>query len=218
MMFYLIQQKSQRSKHLLAGLCCCVLLGSTPCLALDVLRIEEHWKLQVGGPDEGRSAPQVSMVMAPTGDLSSHYFIFNLNHWSYPEFAAGGLELQRWDGDHWISSHHSSNRSSLCNEGEMITWVQRIELSESQLHFTITNGQSQTWSQFGGQGLLQTSIATELTRLNDYRPEISLSESGIGYAGNRVSSLTLKKLVWWTSDGEEHEMIAPIDIDTDIDP
>lgn len=207
-------------KMFTAALClgCYFLLGNAPCLSLDVLRIDEHWELSVGGPDEGRSAPQVSMVMAPTGDVGCDYFVFNLNHWSYPDFAPGGLEVQRWHGDYWISSQHDSNHNPLRSDGEIVTWVQRLELSGSVLSFEVVNGNSQTWGQFGNSGQLRTTTTTELTRLNDYRPQISLEGSGIGYAGNRVSSLTLRKLVWVTDDGEEHELIAPIDIDTDIDP
>ena len=197
---------------------CCFLFIGTSCLALDVLRIEEHWELSVGGPDEGRCAPQVSMVMAPTADLNCDYFVFTLNHWSYPEYAAGGLEVQQWHGDEWISSKRGLNNSLLRTDGETVTWIQRLEMGESGINYTISSGLSQTWGQFGDEGQLTVTIPTELTRLNDYRPSVSLNGSGIGYAGNRVSSLTLKKLVWWTSDGEQHEMIAPIDIDTDIDP
>ena len=200
----------------LAAFCC--LVSASSCLALDVVWIEEHWELKVGGPDEGRSAPQVTMVMSPTNNLNSDYFIFSLNHWNYPEFAAGGLELQRWNGFGWVSSQRSSNHSPLKTDGEVVKWVQRMELVDSTLHFSIKDGQSQTWGQFGGQGVLKTSFPTELNRLNDYLPEISLTGSGIGYAGNRVSSLTLMKLSYATSDGQEFEMVAPIDIDTDIDP
>jgi len=206
------------AKTLLGGVCLGLFLATTSCLAYDVVRVEEHWELSVGGPDEGRCAPQVSMVMSPTGDLNGNYFIFSLNHWSAPEFAEGGLEVQRWKGDGVVSSHRSSNHSPLRVDGEKVSWVQAIEISESQLRFSIESGQSQTWGTFGGEGLLKSSYATELTRLNDYKPNISLSGSGIGYAGNRVSSLTLMKLVWWSAAGDRYEMIAPIDIDSDIDP
>ena len=206
------------AKPLLLGTCCYLLLGATSCLGLDVLRIEEHWELHVGGPDTDRCAPQVTMVMAPTANLNGDFFIFTLNHWSRPDFASGGLEVQRWSGDNWVSSHHGSNKSSMGIDGEIVTWTQSLELTGSQLSFTISDGDSQTWGHFGGQGLLRTSFPTELTRLNDYLPATSFSGSGISYAGNRVSSLTLTKLVWWTSDGVEHEKVAPIDIDTDLDP
>jgi hypothetical protein len=54
--------------------------------------------------------------------------------------------------------------------------------------------------------------------LNGYRPAVSLTESQVSYAENRVISLTLTKLVWVTDDGEIHEMNAPIALDTSLDP
>ena len=58
-----------------------------------MVAIEEHWELLVGGPEADRSAPKVTMVMSPTSDLQCDYYIFNLNHWSYPEFAAVGEQV-----------------------------------------------------------------------------------------------------------------------------
>ena len=64
-----------------------------------VVSVEEHWELQVAEPDLGRSAPQTTMVMSPTNDLSGKHFLFTLNHWSAPDYAPGGMEIQVWDGD-----------------------------------------------------------------------------------------------------------------------
>lgn len=59
---------------------------------------------------------------------------------------------------------------------------------------------------------------TSVVNLNTYRPQISLTQSGVSFAGNRVHSLTLTKLRWIDSEGEEYEMEAPIDVDADLDP
>lgn len=195
----------------------CVML-SGPALALDVVWIEEHWELQVGGADAGRSAPQVTMVMSPNGSVSGDFFLVTMNHWSYPNFAPGGIQLQRWNGENCVATSNASSSSTLALESETITWRQRISLIEDQLRFELLDGNSQSWGSFGGWGTLRLSSPTSLQRLNDYRPAISLEQSGIAYAGNRVSSLTLQKLRWKTSDGEIHELIAPIDIAADIDP
>ena len=62
------------------------------------------------------------------------------------------------------------------------------------------------------------SASPRLTNaLNTYRPAVSLTESQVGYAENRVVSLVLKKLVWTTEDGQVHEQNAPIPIDTSLD-
>ena len=87
-----------------------------------------------------------------------------------------------------------------------MTWSQNISLQNGQLSFQVRDGNSETWGQFGGSDLSLT-VATSLTSLNSYRPAVSLSESQVGYAQNRVGSLTLTKLVWVTDDGQVHEQM-----------
>ena len=186
--------------------------------AEDVVSIEEHWELRVGGPVPNRSAPQVSMTMSPTSDLECHYFVFTVNHWSLPEYSPGGTQVQHWHGDEHLSSHPGPADDTLSHDDETICWTQRLTLEDHTLTFEIVDGTSESWGNFGGAGYLKESIATWLQNLNGYKPTISLTESGISYGGNRVSSLVLKKLVWRTADGEQHELVAPIDLDTDLDP
>ena len=183
----------------------------------DVIQIEEHWELEVGGPDVARSAPQVTMIMSPSDSVDEDFFAFTINHSSFPDYSAGGYQLQRWHGGECQQSFHGMKTNPLESDGEVITWVQKLTINGGNLKFQVINGQSSSWNQFGGEGFAIV-IPTDLNRLNGYRPAISLEQSGIGYAGNRVSSLVLQKLRWITADGEEHEMVAPIDIASDLDP
>jgi hypothetical protein len=183
----------------------------------DVVEIEEHWSLQVGGPDSGRSAPQVTMIMSPVNNISGTFFAFTLNHWTDPEFGAGGYQLQRWYGGTCIEVEHGQKTAQLHHDGEVITWVQRLSVSDGNLKFQVFDGTSETWGTFGGWGF-DLNTSTNLTKLNGYLPGISIGQSGIGFAGNRVSSLTLQKLRWKTANGQQHELVAPIDIHTGLDP
>jgi len=191
---------------------------ATSAYCADVVEIEEHWQLQVGGPDSVKSSPQVTMVMSPKSHLDGEFFVLTLNHRSYPDFTAGGIQVQRWCGEECIAAKDSPAMQALNRNDETISWVQRISLTDELLTFEVLSGASQSWGAFGASGKLKLSKETNLARLNSYKPAISLGESGIGYAGNRVSSLTLTKLRWKTADGNYHEMVAPIDIDTDLDP
>lgn len=185
----------------------------------DVIEIEEHWALSVGGPDLDRSSPQVSMVMSATGDTDCEFFMVLLNHWTHPEYAPGGVQVQRWNGDSCLEAVNAATHQPLSHDGETIRWVQKLTLSEGQLTFEVTDGQSLTWGSFAEEGSLRITTNSSLARLNTYAPAVSLGDSGIGFAGNRVSSLVLER-VRWRFEGEEefNEMVAPIDIDADIDP
>jgi hypothetical protein len=197
---------------------CLYCLSPGIALAEDIVSIEEQWELSVGGPIPERSAPQVTMTMCPTDNLECHYFVFALNHWSHPDFAPGGVQLQHWHGDEIVSSHPGPADVPLDTEDETVSWTQRIAIEDGTITFEVVDGTSESWGDFGGSGYLKKSLSTSLSNLNGYRPAISLNESGISYAGNRVSSLVLKRLVWVTANGEQHELVAPIDVDTDLDP
>jgi hypothetical protein len=201
----------------------CLLVGVTWQLASvssaeDIVRIEEHWELTVGGPVPNRSAPQVTMTMSPTGDLECHYFVFTLNHATHPEYTAGGSQVQHWHNEEHVQSQSGPAGDVLFHDDETIRWTQRLTLQDGTITFEIADGSSETWGDFGGNGYLKQEVSSSLPNLNGYKPSISLTESGISYGGNRVSSLVLQKLVWFTADGERYELTAPIDLDTDLDP
>ena len=182
-----------------------------------IVQIEEYWELAVGEPDAQLSAPQATMVMSPNEDLNGQYFVFTLNHRSVPSYEPGGMQVQLWNGNDAVDAE-SSSASTLNSSGDVIQWVQRLKVEDGSLSFEIVEGSSNSWGSFGGDGSLAFSTPTSLENLNGYRPAISLGESQVGYAGNRVQRLLLKKLVWHTDDGETHELHAPIDIDADLDP
>ena len=199
--------------------CWAVVLGlTTPVLGndTDVIQIEEHWQLNVGGPDVGRTAPQVTMIMSPTNTLDGAFFCFTLNHWSYPDFESGGYQLQLWQGEKCVDVKHGAHSNSFASDGETITWVQRLpSMREVSSFRSSTERVSLGAISVTKDSALDDSVAIDSF---EFLPTGNLTgQSGIGYAGNRVSSLTLTRLRWVTKDGEQHEMVAPIDIDTDLD-
>lgn len=180
-----------------------------------VVSVEEHWELQLSQPDSERSAPQVTMVMSPKHDVSGTHFLFTLNHVSLPDYQPGGMQVQAWDGDSLSDEKVGSTSAALQSTNETVRWTQKLSVHDGTLTFQIVDGQSETWNTFGGDDL-SVSVQSSLEALNSYKPSVSLSESQVGYAENRVTSLTLMKLVWVTEDGQVHEQNAPIPIDTSL--
>jgi hypothetical protein len=180
-----------------------------------VVSIEEHWELQLAQPDPDRSAPQTTMVVSPNGNVEGLHFLFTLNHTSAPAYEPGGMQVQVWDGDQLVDSA-SYGSETFSHDSEVVRWVHRMTLEDGTLHFQVVNGESETWGAFGGDAL-SLSQPSALEHLNKYKPAVSLSESQVNYAENRVVSLTLMKLVWVTEDGEVHELNAPIALDTSLD-
>lgn len=213
----MVSQNLHRTARLFAAPLALLAVACTA-RASDVVEIIEHWELSVGGPETAISAPQVTMVMSPTGHTDGDYFVVTLNHWTSPNFAPGGVQIQHWNGETARRDDGASTTSPLHHDGETVSWKQRLSVENGDLVFELQDGQSESWGTFGN-GDLRMNVGSSVNRLNDYLPAVSLNESGIGYAGNRVSSLVLTKLQWrFAGESTFHEMVAPIDIDADLDP
>ncbi|MBC8353441.1 MAG: hypothetical protein H8E66_15690 [Planctomycetes bacterium] len=167
-----------------------------------VIGIEEDWELTVASPDPNSTAPQVSCTISPLLHVSSIHAAFELNHQSQPEFTAGGLQLQVWNDEQPLSSRKFPVAGVLSTESEEVRWTQSLMLEDGALHFEITDGTSTTWGNFGGQGYLKAAITTNLENLNGYDPAVSVQNSGVAYAGNRVTTLVLKRVRATLSNGE----------------
>ena len=165
-----------------------------------VVRIEETWELQLAEPDSNNTAPQVTCCFSPLRNLSSLHATFELNHLATPEFSPGGLHLHAFNGDQRLGSQHEGT-GSLRTTGEVVRWKQVMTLNNGELAFEIIDGSSTTWGSFGGNQSLRIAVPTSLTSLNSYSPSVSVSQSGIGFAGNRVSRLHMTHCKAITSSG-----------------
>ena len=213
--------EGRRASLCWAVMTCFVLLGADAACATDptyVVRVEETWELNVGEPNLERNGPQISMVMSPCSHLDGYHFVFLLNHRTEPDYAAGGMQLHTWDGDNLVSHRNGPVGAALSHPDEAVTWTQVLTVQDGSVTCEVVGGQSTTWGSFGGQGYLRASVATGQTNLNAYYPAVSIEESMVGFAGNRVSSLVLKRVVWTMNSGQTYELNAPIDIDSDLDP
>jgi len=177
-----------------------------------IMRVEEDWELILATPDPDSDAPQVTCVISPTGDVTSVYAAFELNHQSLPSFTPGGLQLQVWDGEVPLSHRRFPTAAILAQPEEVVRWTQSVELVDGCLVFEIVGGSSGTWGRFGGQGYLKSGIGTTLQNLNAYHPSVSVANSGVSYAANRVESLILRTVRVVTSTGEvlEDPTVRPV--------
>lgn len=165
----------------------------------NIIAVEEDWELVVGDPSQENSAPQVTCVISPVGSVDSLYAAFEINHQTQPTFDAGGLQLQVWNGEQHLSTCQFHEHGAMNTSGETVTWTQQLVLQGGTLTFVIAAGDSTTWHNFGGA--LRATVGSTLANLNAYSPEVSASKSGVGYASNRVSSLVLKRVRWYSQQG-----------------
>jgi hypothetical protein len=175
--------------------------GLATSLAADpptITRIEEDWELVIGDPDVNANSPQVSCVTSPLGHLNGLYAVLELNHRTQPDYIGGGLQLQVWNGpDQLVATKTGYDQQYLSYSGETIRWTQALQVSSGSLMFDVFNGTSESWGTFGPTSDLRRYVSTTLTDLNGYDPNVSVENSGVGYGGNRVTSLVLKQVRWY---------------------
>jgi len=166
-----------------------------------VVRIEEDWQIELGIPSPKDHAPQIVTVLSPRPTLDHEYSVFELNHVTYPEYFAGGLQLQSWRGTR-LSRYGSSPRQQLLQTAdEKISFTSAMTLDDEYLQFEIVDGSSQTWSSFGGQGYLRTRGPTALEDLSGYSPDVSVKNSRVAFASHRVRKLMLVEVRYYTEAG-----------------
>ncbi len=166
-----------------------------------IVRVEEDWELVVLEPNAAVYAPQVVTAISATDDVNSPYATFEINHRTQPSFAPGGLQIVGWHFEEPVVRKRFVNEGLMQTPGEVVRWTQVMRLNEGELTFEIINGTSQTWGAFGGSGSLKVSITTTLENLNGYSPAVSVANSGISFASNRVQRLAIKQVRWYTSAG-----------------
>jgi hypothetical protein len=181
--------------------------------AQDVINVEEDWELVLGQPDPNLCGPQIAVAMSPYSHIQSTYFTFEINHRSAPYWTAGGLSMHQWDGERRVQSYDRTDRTVMNTAEEVVTWTQRMYIDNgllglglgSKLYYEVKNGHSTTWGDFGTSGMFKVRMDWNRNDLNDYSPAVTIAESGVTYAGNRVKSLKIKKIRLTLSDGSELE-------------
>jgi len=179
-----------------------------------VTQIEEDWELVIGAPSPSADAPQVTTLISPLGNVDSLYATFVVNHHDAPAYKAGGLQLQVWDGEDLLVSRLFPNQALLATPGETIRWTQVMRETNDGMVFEIINGSSTTWGNFGDEGTLKATLPTSLANLNGYSPDVSVENSGVNYAANRVQSLVLKRVRAYTATDEIIEDATPRTVHT----
>src|SRR4051794_29185439 len=80
-----------------------------------ITRVEEDWRIEFGSPDPETNAPQVIMTISPWANLDGPHAVFEVNHKTQPNYSAGGLQLQRWNGDN-VVEYKSSHKGNVLSD------------------------------------------------------------------------------------------------------
>ncbi len=177
------------------------LVFANPALAQDIVRIEEDWEVQIATPDPAGDAPQIITAMSSTNRLEDVHCIFEMNHSTLPDYNSGGMGLQIWSSDTNLTYMVHPKTGPLSTDGEVITYSMTMTLTGGDIVFEVKNGSSDTWGNFG-IGYFKTSVPTSQTAFTLYSPDVSVANSKVGFAKNRVQKFVLKQVRYYSVTGE----------------
>lgn len=163
-----------------------------------VFAVEEDWELVLNDPNDNVIAPQFQTVMSPTADLDGYYAQTLWNYRETPEFTPGGVQLESYLSDKLLRTRSVESRI-LSTSAETITWTQTLQTDGTTLTFSVVNGRSTTWGDFGRD--MTISYSAGIQSLNDYDPAFSATNACVTYGSNRVETLTLKEVRYFGADG-----------------
>ncbi len=175
-------------------------MGMTTASGQVIVEVQEDWELVVGTPDFNSAGPQVTCVISPSLDITGLHAALELNQQTWPHYTPGGVQLHAWDGEYLVQSERYPTDEVLNNSGETITWTMRMALDGQDVIFDVDNAVSSTWGNFGSSGYLWIRRRSPTDNLVHYSPDTSVQHSGVGYASNRVQSLTLKEVRYYVSN------------------
>jgi hypothetical protein len=171
--------------------------GESP--ATDVMQVEEDWELVLAAPAAIKTAPQIETTISPVGNIDSVFARTTWNYREFPNFQAGGMQLQAWHNDAFLTKTNFGT-NDLSTVSETVTWTQVLKTDGTVLTLKITDGNSITWGAFGGSTLTLVGVV-HLSNLNGYRTEVSVDNSGITFGANRVVKLRIKAVRRYAADG-----------------
>ncbi len=158
----------------------------------EVVQVDEDWELVLAAPSTAKTAPQLETVMSPGPDVTAVFARTTWNYREQPDFIAGGMQLQAWSGDTFLTKTDFGS-NDLSTVSETVSWTQSVTTDGSLLTLKIANGASTTWGAFGGS-LLTLAGTVNLPNLNGYSTAVSVANSGITFGANRVMLLRIKEV------------------------
>ena len=174
-------------------------------------KIEQDWEITLNTPDPTINSPQIYAYISPINGSTSLYAFLLLNYSDTPEYVAGGMQFQLWDGEEIVSTQEFASGFQLNTIGEIITFTLRMEIQDrilnpDELNFSVHYGESDTWGSFGTGGFDLGDDAPILSGifpiedLSTYRTSKSVSASAVGFGGQRVDLMRITQVRYYKDD------------------
>lgn len=192
-------------KHLvrIGGMGFALLFALTPCLAEEakVFKIEEDWEMNIHHPDPAICSPQVTFFTSPSTENAGDYFQLQMNYHCDEWFDGGGFHVAAVDGGATVDEARSPTNAPFTLSTDRVRWTSVMASIDGKLLFAVKDGHAHQWGNFGGPDYLVRVECDDHPDLSHYHHSQSLASVDVGFGGNRVSSITLKQVRLFYTDG-----------------
>lgn len=180
-----------------------VVAGAHSATAIEphVFKIEEDWEMAVSEPDAANCSPQVTFFTSPSFQMENCYFQLQMNYAADEGFESGGFHVAAVVDEAFLDEARSATQLTLASSNDLIRWTSVMATINNKLLFAVRDGTGNEWGSFGGPDYLVTIVPSPVVDLNDYAAQQSLDNVDIGFGANRVTSITLKRVRLFYTDG-----------------
>ncbi len=167
-----------------------------------VYKVEEDWELKIQHPDPAICSPQVTFFTSPSVNTSNDYFQLQMNYHCDEWFDEGGFHVAAVHDGQTVDEARSATNAPMTLSCDDVRWTSVMAAIDGQLLFAVKNGYSHQWGHFGGPEYLVRIDCEDHSDLSSYHHSQSLDSVDIGFGGNRVTSITLKTVRLYYTDGK----------------
>ncbi len=168
------------------------------------MAIEQDWKVELLVMPEGNRLTSPLFVSAFTIPLASALFQCTWNHRDIPILEEGGIQLQVYKWYDLLDEQEIVTppwREKLSIDDEVITWTQRLHISEMSYVFTVKNISSKTWGEIPGPYTVKRTFLVWVPPLEFYSFNEIAENSGIVMGGNRFKKMTVLQTRFYDVNG-----------------
>lgn len=189
------------TRGLLTGITLLVSTAAIQAQETTVYKVEEDWELVVNDPDPNINSPQITFFITPDPNELDCYFQLQMNYAAADTYSSGGFHVGAFHHEQLRDEARSETRRTLTVDNDHVRWTSVMAAIDGELLFAVKDGYGDDWGSFGGPEYLVRMASDHITDLSQYTPSQSLETVDIGFGGNRVASLVLKRVRLFYADG-----------------
>jgi hypothetical protein len=164
-------------------------------------KVEEEWELVVNEPEPSTNSPQVTFFTCPDAAQETCYFQLQMNYAADTGYSSGGFHVAAARDEVLLDQARSATQKMITVSGDRIVWTSVMAVIDGEYLYAVKDGHGDDWGAFGGPDYLVRMSSGGAVDLGGYTPAKSLDMVDVGFGGNRIQGIVLKRVHLSYPDG-----------------